>query len=114
MILHCWRELFDDFRKQLLVDVSCGEIRFQPIIWILVFIVVRQAVLLLNLIIFVVTGVYYDGWMMSNSLELSCTFSFNGSKDFWESWIIAATCPSLDLMSWSELRLDFERDLYQT
>ena len=58
MILHCRRELVDCFRKYLLVDVSCGEVGLQPVFWVLVFVVVRQAILLLDLVVLVIAGIY--------------------------------------------------------
>lgn len=77
MVLHCWRIFFDCFRKQLLVDVSCGEVRLQPIFRIFVFIVICQAILLLTLVILVVTSVNDNRRVMSEPLELGFALGFN-------------------------------------
>lgn len=61
----------------LFVEISGREVGLKPVLRILVGIVVCEATLLLHLVIFIVSGIDDDRWVMADALDLRNTLGLD-------------------------------------
>lgn len=76
--------------EQFLVDVASRKIGLEPGLRVLVGEIVIQAVLLLDLVVFVVAGPEDDGRMMAHASYVRDRFFLHRVEEGFEGWIIAA------------------------
>ena len=77
-------------RQNALIDVAGRKVGFEPIVFILVFVVVGEALGFLDLVVFVVACEYDYGGMVPYAPDLGMRLCFDGFEDLGEGWVVAA------------------------
>ena len=75
--------------KNTFVNVASWEVGFEPIVFILVFVVVGEALGFLDLVVFIVTCEYDDGGVVPYAPDLGVRLCFDGFEDLGEGWVVA-------------------------